>query len=69
MPPAVGEVGAICIADAAGRSWINLAFENTLSEGADDAGIARYFRESFAGNSIENLNCISHIPKDLKRPY
>ena len=31
MPPAFGEIGP-------SLAWINLAFENTLSEGADDVG-------------------------------
>ena len=47
-------------------SWINLALENTpLSDGVDDAGIARYFRASFAivGNCVL---CILHHSKRSK---
>ena len=53
MPPAIGE-------------YTNLALENTpLSDGADDAGIARYFRASFAivGNCVL---CIFHYSKGSK---
>ena len=45
------------------RSWIKMALENTpLSDGADDAGIARYIRASFVivGNCVL---CILHHSK------